>query len=114
LVVAEELPMIAPVARVCSMASFVVLVACGGNEGVRDKDNYLFTRANALEGKVRFYVAGAWHTLAASAQGDAITISWDGEKLLDAQEATQKSGSVGVWTKADSITAFDDLKVSGR
>jgi hypothetical protein len=105
--------------------------ACGLSFRLKDKDNYFLTRANALEGNVRFYkvVAGVrsqlasaerkvtaneWHTLEAKAFGTKITVSWDGEALIDATDATFARGSAGVWTKADSITAFDDFVVTGR
>jgi hypothetical protein len=38
----------------------------------------------------------------------------DGTRHLDHRDARFKSGRVGLWTKADSITAFDDLVVRGQ
>jgi hypothetical protein len=95
----------------------------------RDADNYYLARANALEDNVRFYrvVAGTreqlasaelkvtakeWHTLAVTMRGDRVLVSWDGTQLLDATDVIYARGTVGLWTKADSITAFADLAVS--
>jgi hypothetical protein len=56
---------------------------------------------------------GAWHELRAQARGDRFTIFWDGKKVLEQQDATfSAAGRVGVWTKADSVTLFDDLSVA--
>ena len=56
--------------------------------------------------------SGQWHTLRVVAQGDHIVCYFDGQKLIDVQDATYTKGKVGLWTKADSVTAFDDLTVS--
>ncbi len=105
--------------------------ACGLVFRLRDADNYYITRANALEGNVRLYhviegsrvqFAGAnanvtsaqWHTLEATVRGDSFTVSWDGAPLFTASDRTFASGRVGVWTKADSVTAFDELEVGGE
>ena len=45
--------------------------------------------------------------------GDQITCYLDGKKMLEAKDDTFKdAGKVGVWTKADSYTLFDDLTVT--
>lgn len=94
----------------------------------RDPKSYYICRANALEDNFRLYrmvggrriqFAGAnvkvksnqWHTLRAVAKGDHIVCSYDGKPLIDARDSTWKSGRVGLWTKADSVIAFDDLTV---
>jgi hypothetical protein len=92
-------------------------------------DDYYVMRANALEDNVRFYrvvkgrreqLAGAdikvvgnvWHTLALKAAGDRFAISYDGQLLFLAQDATfSNAGKVALWTKADSITHFDSLSI---
>ena len=89
-------------------------------------DDYYVARANALEGNVRFYrvvkgkreqLAGAntkvsanqWHTLALRAEGDRFTVSFDGKALISAQDKTfADAGKVAPWTKADSVTYFDE------
>jgi hypothetical protein len=44
-------------------------------------------------------------------KGDAITCSLDGKKYLDAKDDTfTKAGKVGLWTKADARTSFDDFR----
>jgi hypothetical protein len=91
---------------------------------------YYVVRANALENNVRLYyyngsrhqlasakvqppALGQWHTLRVVAVGDHIQASLDGQRLLDHRDARFRAGQVGLWTKADSITAFDDLVVRG-
>lgn len=95
----------------------------------RDPKNYYVVRANALENNFRLYkmvdgrrqqFAGAdvqvasdkWHTLRVVAQGDHFVCYFNGEKLIDTHDAAYGKGKVGLWTKADSITAFDDLTVA--
>jgi hypothetical protein len=91
---------------------------------------YYVVRANALEDNFRLYyydrgrrelasanvkapALGQWHGLRVVAVGDHIQGWLDGKLLLDHRDARLKSGRVGLWTKADSITAFDDLTVRG-
>jgi len=105
--------------------------ACGVMFRLVDSDNYFVTRANALEGNVRLYrvvdgdrqqfatadapVAGnAWHTLGVVARGTSITVRWDGADVITATDATFARGKVGLWTKADSVTSFDDLEVTAE
>ena len=93
----------------------------------RDGDNYYVARANALENNVSLYytangrrntikyvdapVAGnAWHLLRAEFRGASIRIFLDGKSTIELDDThIAGSGSVGVWTKADSVTAFDDF-----
>ena len=58
--------------------------------------------------------AGQWHTLEATAVGDLITISWDGTQVITANDQTYTNGKIGLWTKADSVTAFDDLEATAQ
>jgi len=91
---------------------------------------YYVVRANALENNFRLYyydrsrhqlasatvqppALGQWHTLQVVAVGDHLQASLDGQRLLDHRDARFRVGQVGLWTKADSITAFDDLVVRG-
>jgi hypothetical protein len=96
---------------------------------LRDPDNYYVARANALEGNVRLYEvvdgrrrqlagvdvevpAGEWQELGLRAEGERLTVSLDGEELFGATDRTfAEAGRVGLWTKADSLTHFDDLVV---
>ncbi len=55
--------------------------------------------------------SGHWHSLRVVAQGDHIVCYFNGQKLIDTHDAAYVKGKVGLWTKADSITAFDDLTV---
>lgn len=93
----------------------------------RDKDNYYVVRANALEDNVRFYkvvdgrrtqLAGSdvkvtpqtWHTLKLSLKMHTFEVWLDGTRLFGGDDmALQEAGEVGLWTKADSVTAFDDF-----
>ena len=114
----------------CMPVSGKVDQACGLVFRYRDANNYYLTRANALEGNVRFYTvkdghrrqvaswsgevaSGAWHELRAEARGDRFEIHWDGAKVIEAQDETlAEAGRIGVWTKADSVTLFDDLSAA--
>lgn len=95
----------------------------------RDPKSYYIVRANALENNFRLYkmvngrrlqFAGAnvkvssneWHTIRAVVKGDHIICYFDGKQLIDARDKTYTTGKVGLWTKADSIIAFDDLTVN--
>jgi hypothetical protein len=95
----------------------------------RDPQSYYVVRANALENNVRLYkmvngrrkqfagaevqvTSGQWHTLRVVARGDHIICYFDGQKVIDVHDATYAQGKVGLWTKADSVTAFDDLTVA--
>ena len=116
----------------CKPVSGRVDRACGIVFRYRDENNYYLTRANALEDNVRFYyvknghriqlsnwsgkvTSGLWHELRADFQGDHVEVYWDGTKRLDAHDRTFSGpGRVGVWTKADSYTLFDDLIATPR
>lgn len=91
---------------------------------------YYVVRANALEDNFRLYsydrgrrqlatasvnapVLGQWHTVRLVAVGDHMQAWLDGKLYLDHRDPRFKSGRVGLWTKADSVTAFDDLHVRG-
>jgi len=105
--------------------------ACGLVFRYRDENNYYVVRANALEDNVNLYTvkngrrreikgfntkvtSGKWHTLGIEARGDQIQVFFDGAKALEAKDGTfAEAGKVGVWTKADSVTYFDNLTVSG-
>lgn len=94
-----------------------------------DKDTYYVVRANALEDNVNFYrvsngsrreirgasakvATGVWHTLGIKANGPAFTVSFDGAVLFTARDsAIAGAGKVGLWTKADSVTAFERLTI---
>jgi hypothetical protein len=93
----------------------------------KDADNYYIARANALEDNVTIYhtvggrrvafksvdtnvASNAWHTLRVDFTGDRFTVNFDGTKVIEARDDTfTDAGAVGVWTKADSVTLFDDF-----
>lgn len=99
---------------------------------LKDPNNYYVVRANALENNYRLYhvvngrrsqFAGAnlkvtsaeWHELRVEALRNKITCYFDGNKKIEATDDTFKdAGKVGLWTKADSVTSFDDLKVTAK
>lgn len=91
---------------------------------------YYVVRANALEDNFRLYyydktryqlatatvkppALGHWHTLRVVVVGDRIQAYLNGELLLDHRDSRFRSGQIGLWTKADSVTAFDDLEIKG-
>src|SRR5262252_5793375 len=90
--------------------------------------HYYVVRANALENNFRLYAyergryqlatarvqppaLGQWHTIRVVAVGEHIQASLNGALLLEHRDARYGAGQVGLWTKADSITAFDDLVI---
>ncbi|MBM3836964.1 MAG: DUF1080 domain-containing protein [Verrucomicrobia bacterium] len=93
----------------------------------KDADNYYIARANALEDNVRIYhfkngkrtqfktadlkvPANQWHTLRVEFEGSRFKVIFNGKPLYEAEDATfAEAGAVGVWTKADSVTLFDDF-----
>jgi hypothetical protein len=99
----------------------------------QDANNYYIARMNPLESNYRVYKvvagkrtqletkeglkipAGEWHTLKIKMTGDQIECYLDDEKELEAKDATIKgAGQVGLWTKADAQTHFDEFRVSGK
>lgn len=103
----------------------------------RDQDDYYVVRANALENNVVLYKvengkrldlpvkgerrtygkkadvpAGRWSTLQVVAAGPTFEVHFNESELYEVEDATfAQAGKVGVWTKADSVTQFDDLTV---
>lgn len=99
---------------------------------LRDPNNYYIVRANALENNYRLYhvvsgrrsqfagvnlkvTSGEWHELRVEVVGNKIACYYDGNKKIEATDDTFKdAGKIGLWTKADSVTYFDDLKATAR
>ena len=99
---------------------------------VKDADNYYIARANVLEDNVRIYhfVKGKrtqfkgtsikvapdqWHTLRVEFAGNAFKVFFNGKHLFDAEDNTfADAGKVGLWTKADSVTLFDDFTYGAK
>lgn len=93
----------------------------------KDGDNYYIARANALENNVSLYHTeggsrrtikyidapvspNQWHTLRVEFSGAQIKVFLDGKSYIDLSDShILGPGAVGVWTKADSVTAFDDF-----
>jgi len=107
----------------------------------KDPDNYYIVRANALEDNVVLYKVEAgkrislapkgtpaktygvkhpvlkqiWATLRIEFQGNLFTVLYDGKKLFEVEDGTfPGSGKVGLWTKADSVTYFDDFRIESK
>ncbi len=104
--------------------------ASGGIVFRFSEGRYYVIRANSLENNFRLYyydrgrhqlatarvrppALGQWHTLRVVAVGDQIQGWLDGQLLINHRDSRFRSGQVGLWTKADSITAFDDFTVRG-
>src|SRR5260370_23423471 len=99
---------------------------------LQDANNYYIVRANALEDNYRrchgvkgsrrqfagtnFKVtSGEWHELKVECVGNKIICCYDGQKKIEATDDTFKdAGKIGLWTKADSVTYFDDLVVKAK
>ena len=93
----------------------------------QNSDNYYIARANALEDDVAIYhvvngtrsafkniymkvATNQWHTLRVDFSGNRFKITFDGKVAIETTDDTFKvPGAVGVWTKADSVTLFDDF-----
>jgi hypothetical protein len=98
----------------------------------KDANNYYIARANALENNVSLYhtqngrritikyvdapvAAKQWHTLRVEFAGKAIKVMLDSMQYITAEnDQIAGAGAVGVWTKADSVTAFDDFSYGGQ
>jgi hypothetical protein len=107
----------------------------------QDPNNYYIARANALENNVVLYKvengvrtsiapkglpsrsygvkhlvpSGRWNNLKVTFSGATFTVFFNQERLFEAQDTTfQKPGKIGLWTKADSVTYFDDFTISGQ
>jgi hypothetical protein len=94
----------------------------------RDDRNYYLLRASAVEQNIRLYrvVKGTrqllknhnrsigpsgWHTLRVIQYGCEMQIRYDNEPLFQLCEQTFDQGRVGLWTKSDAVTYFDDLRL---
>jgi len=98
----------------------------------KDGGNYYVARGNALEGNLSLYYTtkgtrhtikyvdapvalDRWHTLRVEFSGTRIRVLLDGQKYIDEEDRhIAGPGAVGVWTKADSVTAFDDFSWDGE
>jgi hypothetical protein len=107
---------------------------------LKDANNYYIVRANALENNVVLYKVqdgkrvdlplkgegrtygkksevpvGRWSELRVTATGNTFEVFLNGQKLYEVEDDTFKeAGKVGLWTKADSVTYFDDLRVTAK
>ncbi len=58
---------------------------------------------------------GDWRTMAVSVTADRIECYLDGKKLLDVKDATfREPGKIGLWTRSDAQTSFDNLVASEK
>lgn len=105
----------------------------------RDADNYYIVRANALEDNIVLYKVEkgerlslapkgvpsrtygvkhtvpkqTWNALKVEFKGSTFTVFFDGQKIMEVIDATfNEAGKVGLWTKADSVTHFDDFQIA--
>jgi hypothetical protein len=94
-----------------------------------DDRNYYLTRANPLEQNIRIYrvVKGVrqmlnnfdhiidvrqWHTLRVVTKGCQVQVYFDEKQVFDFCDRTFTIGRVGLWTKSDAVTYFDDLTLT--
>jgi 3-keto-disaccharide hydrolase len=98
----------------------------------RDSNNYYVARVNALEDNITAYhtvngrrterkrasmkvAANEWHTLRVEFQGAHFIVYGDGKKAIEWDDTTfSAAGRVGLWTKADSVTLFDDFSYGAK
>ncbi len=95
---------------------------------IQDANNYDILRANALENNVTIYryvngarsslqegtatvVSGKWQELRVEVKGDRIRGFLNGKLVVETTDETYKAGQVGLWTKSDSVTCFDNVRV---
>lgn len=93
-----------------------------------DDRNYYLARANPLEQNIRIYrvIKGVrhmlknfdhtigiqqWHTLRILTKGCQVQVFFDEKQVFDLCDQTFTAGQVGLWTKSDAVTYFDDLKI---
>lgn len=114
-----------PISGTIDQAGGVVLRA-------KDKDNFYIARANAAENNVSFYSIqdgkrttikywekipvklGVWHKLEVEVKGFQFKVRLNGKLVGEVEDTKQifpDAGMAGVWTKADSVTYFDNLVV---
>ena len=95
-------------------------------------DTYYLARANALENNVSLYhvekgrritikyvnaqvATNQWHVLRVEFSSKTINVTFDGKRDIELEDDhIAGSGAIGVWTKADSVTAFDDFSYGGQ
>jgi hypothetical protein len=92
----------------------------------KDAKNYYLVRYNPLEDNYRLYKvvdgkrtliqnvdiphSAGWHTLRVTMIGDQIACYYDGKKFVESKDTTfPAAGKIGLWSKADAQTQFDDL-----
>ncbi len=95
---------------------------------VQDNDNYYVARFNPLEDNFRFYIVeqgirkeiasadvkltGGWHSMKIIQKEEKFEGYLDEKKLLESEDKRlSQAGGVGVWTKADALTSFDNLVI---
>jgi 3-keto-disaccharide hydrolase len=98
---------------------------------VQDSRNYYVAYYNPIDGALRLHKivnlgqvelanvnimsSPGWHTLRVVTTDDHISCYFDGTKYLDRRDSTYfEAGQIGLWTKADALTYFDNLKISGE
>ena len=94
----------------------------------QDANNYYIARANPLENNFRVYkvvngnriqmdsarlkvTSNEWHTIKIINRMSQIQCFYDGRPYLEVTDDTFQRGKIGLWTKADAVTYFDDLEV---
>ena len=125
----------------CKSVSGEVDQACGIVWRYRDPNNYYIARANALENNVVLYKvqdgerkalapkglpsraygvkhpvpSGEWNELRVRFRGNLMTVFFNKQELFQVEDGTFRgAGKVGLWTKADSVTYFDDFRFGRR
>ena len=97
----------------------------------RDSGDYYVVRANALENNVMFFLyasgtrsilkraparvlSGQWQELKVEVAGSRFRGFLDGKLVAEVTDDAYTAGKVGLWTKADSVTCFDNVRVTAR
>ncbi len=98
----------------------------------KDENNYYVCRINPLENNYRIYqvkdgdrkqlqsvdvetVAGEWYILKVTCHGNQMSCYLNDKEMLSIEDSTfTEAGAIGLWTKADAVTSFDDFAVTFR
>lgn len=98
---------------------------------VQDRDNYYILRANALEDNLILFrygsgrrttlkegsvkvPSGEWQELRLEVERSRFRGFLNDQLVVETSDDAYKAGGVGLWTKADSVTLFDDLQVTAK
>jgi hypothetical protein len=70
-------------------------------------------RREKIDGMNTKVAGNEWHSLGLKAHGDRFTVEFDGKTLFTTTDKTFAGvGKIALWTKADSVTRFDQIAIN--